>query len=318
VVGLPPKLTVHWRRQGRSISLVFVVVSLLVTISHIPLHAQGPQSGQITVQSIVPAPPPPDPAVIESPQNGQHFDQDLISVSGTCPTTTTVEIYKNDIFAGSTTCSSGNFLLQINLVPGKNKLIAKVKDSLDQYGPDSSPVSVVYDRPSATPPTPVQPPSRPPNQFSSGGRGGQRIPLLLVSTDTIYRGGAVGRPLALRIELIGGSQPYAAQIKWGDDKTDLIPRPQDGDFWVHHQYSLPGTYIVSITASDSVGQTAFIQTVVIINGEPGVPPYLPGLSASLWPPWSLRSPYVLVLSILLLLILCFWLGWRYGARRRKE
>ncbi len=307
-----------WRRQksppahrwGFGILLGCVVGCGMIADSP-TLQAQSPQSSQVQVSGVVPGPAPTQAAVIEIPANGQHFSISKIYVSGSCPAGTTVEIYKNDIFAGSANCVDEGFSLQISLVPSRNELVAKVKDALDQYGPDSSPVIVTYDRPQATP-SPVEPSGR----DLPGSVSPKVVPLLLVTTDTIYRGAVGGQPLSLRVEIIGGRAPYATRIEWGDGKSDLVPRDNSGDFWIRHTYGRQGVYEVVITATDSVGQSAHVQTVVIVNGEAPAsvtvePPFSSLVTGSLW------RYLIYALVVLFITISSYQLG-RHRAYRRMR
>lgn len=211
-----------------------------------PVNAQG--SGDISVEGVVPSEPPSSAAVITKPTKNQRFTSPKISVSGTCTgTNITIEIYKNGVFAGSTSCnSSGFFELQIDLLFGKNTLLAKIKDSLDQYGPDSKPVVVFLDI----------------TKEPSAG-----ISQLLLTIDADYRGAFPNKELTIRPAILGGKAPYALKIEWGDNSEEIIPRESNGQFNIGHTYDSPGNKTISLTATDSAGQSAYIQTIAVINGE---------------------------------------------------
>lgn len=239
--------------------LLVVGVMLLGTTVFAASPYTGPEVSSVGLTGIMPEPPPKTAATITQPANNQHFGTSPITVSGTCPAKTLVEIYKNDIFAGSTPCSdSGNYSFQIDLLLGKNVLIARVYDSLNQPGPDSAPVTVYYD---ALPPqgaaiTPLS-------------LGGSQ---LLLNTSAVYRGAFPGRELSIPIVILGGTPPYAVNIQWGDSKNSVISRSDNLTFNATHTYLRAGTYQITIQATDAQGRVAFLAVVAIVNGQPATLP----------------------------------------------
>ncbi len=101
--------------------------------------------------------------------------------------------------------------------------------------------------------------------------------------------------------------PYAVGVDWGDGNTDLISLAAKGTFEFKHTYSKPGHYTVIITATDSAGRKAYLQLVVVVNGEAGPAAvtnrsfFDGGILFILWP------LYVLILAMLT----SFWLGEKY-------
>lgn len=230
--------------------LVFIAACLLA-LAAISVHAQNPQSGNISISGIVPGNPPTNPGVINNPTGGQIFTTDQITVSGTCPLFTTVLIYRNNVFAGSTPClGNGTFSLTITLTTGQNDLLAKVMDALNQFGPDSTVVTVYYNKP------------------ASPSQTGQFIPSLLLSTNAVYRGTFPGDETTIDLTIIGGKASYALVINWGDGQEELIALSAEGRNDFTHIYKQPGTYLVSFRVTDSAKQIAYLQTVVVVNGEP--------------------------------------------------
>jgi len=205
----------------------------------------------------MPAVPPKVGATITSPSNEQHFSSTPITITGTCPSRTLVEIYKNNIFAGSSPCSdTGSFSLQIDLLIGRNTLIARVYDVLNQPGPDSAPVTVYYDAlPSQASP------------LAALNFGGSQ---LLLNTDAVFRGGFPEQQLNIPISIIGGTPPYAVNIQWGDSSNKVVPRDDNLTFNVGHIYHKAGTYQITLQASDSQGRVAFLTVAAIINGQPSI------------------------------------------------
>jgi hypothetical protein len=123
--------------------------------------------------------------------------------------------------------------------------VAKVYDSLNQSGPDSNTVTVTFANALQT--------------------TGQRISL---TTQYAKRGATPGSILTWPITLTGGSGPYAVSVDWGDKSDpDLISQNVPGDINLQHTYAQAGVYKVTIKASDSQGNTAFLQLVGIGNGQ---------------------------------------------------
>jgi hypothetical protein len=123
-----------------------------------------------------------------------------------------VEIYKNDVFAGSTNCQNGSYNLQIDLFDGRNDLVAKVFDSLNQAGPNSTTVTVFYRT--------IIP--------STGAH---------VSLTSQYskRGADPGDILSWPVTLSGGTGPFAISVDWGDKSNpDLLSQEITGNIILQH------------------------------------------------------------------------------------
>lgn len=240
----------------------------------------------------MPGPAPKTAAVILTPHDQQHVSASPVTVSGTCPDETIVEIYKNDIFAGSGPCSQGNFSFDVDLLIGKNTLIAKVYDALNQAGPDSAPVTVYFDA------LPAQAALLVPLSF-----GGQQ---LLLNTDAVYRGVFPGDLLNMPVSIIGGTPPYAVNVQWGDSSNKIVPRNDNLTFNIGHTYTKAGTYQVTLQGSDSQGRVAFLTVAAIVNGQPA--PIATGTTSRvvvnqllvLWPLYAIAATVVV----------SFWLGER--------
>ena len=213
-----------------------------------------PQESSISLTGTMPATPPTESANINVPDKQKHFDTSPITISGTCPHDTLVELFKNDIFAGSTACSSiETFTIDIDLLIGKNILTAKVYDVLNQAGPNSNIVTVYYDA--------LPPQSSPISPF------GFDNSQLLLNTDAAFRGTFPEQELFVPIDIIGGSPPYAINVLWGDSNNKVVSRNDNTSFKVSHIYNKPGTYQISIQATDTAGRVAFLSVASIVNGQ---------------------------------------------------
>jgi hypothetical protein len=168
-----------------------------------------------------------------------------------------VELFKNDIFGGSTACTTtGTFSMDIDLLIGQNVLTAKVYDALNQPGPDSNKVTVFYDA------VPAQASGI--NSLDFGG------PQMLLNTDAVFRGTFPGQEMSMPIDIIGGTPPYAINIQWGDANNKIVSRADNTTFTVQHTYQKAGIYQISVQGSDGNGRVAFITVAAIINGQPDV------------------------------------------------
>jgi hypothetical protein len=232
------------QKNLKNLLATFGAASLLVVVVPLSAMAVTRQTGSVGLQGVVPGPAPSQAATIDVPRSGQSFSSLPITVSGFCVNNTTVEIYKNNVFAGSTPCQSGSYRLQIDLFDGRNDLIAREFDDLNQPGPDSATVTVNFSNPAPA--------------------LGPRVSL---TSEYSKRGANPGSILNWPVTLSGGSGPYAISIDWGDkSKTDLISQQAPGLLNLQHTYAQAGVYNVLIRATDANGNAAFLQVVGIGEG----------------------------------------------------
>jgi hypothetical protein len=291
------KLRSHEHTSYLPLGVLLVFVGFALTAYTAVASSPPPEPGSIGLSGTVPAKPPTIAAAITAPANGAHFSASPVTFSGSCPKNTLIEIFKNDIFAGSTPCSdAGRFTIDIDLLIGKNTVTAKVYDSLNQPGPDSNSVIVYYD---------ALPPQAGPTTLLDFG-GSQ----LLLNTDAVFRGTFPEHELSIPIDILGGVPPYAINVQWGDTNNKIIPRNDNATFNATHIYTRPGTYQISIQASDAGGRVAFLTVASIVNGQPSITATtsdLPAQSNKLLVLWPLYTSTVAV-------VISFWLG----ERREKQ
>lgn len=253
--------------------------------------AVNPQSGSVGLSGTVRGPAPTTAAVIVSPRTGTRTGTIPITVSGTCPANTFVNITKNGVFGGVTPCDTdGTFSLLIDLFDGSNVLVAKVSDALGQFGPDSAAVNVFYDAPSLNLP---------------GGSTGRQL-FLEVSTTVL--GVNPGQEAGRSATIVGGVPPYAVSWDWGDGNTTLVSQGADGQVASKHVYDRPGTYRVILRVTDAQGNGAFLQMITVVNGPVNSSGgtkgeglgALPGILLTAWPLYLLA----------LVMVIFFWLGER--------
>lgn len=288
------KLRPHEHTSYIPLGILLLVVGLALSAYTTYAASPDPQAGSVGLTGTVPSKPPTIAATIDSPTDQKHFSTSPVSIGGTCPADTLVEIFKNDIFAGSTPCkANGTYSLDIDLLIGQNILIARVYDTLNQPGPDSNKVIVFYDA------LPDQSSALTSLDFS----GTQ----LLLNTNAVYRGIFPEQDLSVPVDIMGGTPPYAVNIQWGDSTNNVLSRKDNSNFSAIHAYKKPGTYQISLQATDANSRVAFLTVASIVNGQPGVATagILPANSSTnqlfiLWP------VYAGVVAV----VVSFWLGER--------
>ncbi|MDB5186946.1 MAG: hypothetical protein JWM07_418 [Candidatus Saccharibacteria bacterium] len=287
----------HEHTSYLPLGLILLGVGFILIAYSASAASPPPQGGSIGINGTMPGKPPTVAATIKTPVNGQRFSTTPVTVSGTCPPDTLVELFKNDIFAGSTPCAvGGTYTLDIDLLIGQNILVARVYDALNQAGPDSNAVTVFYD---ALPP---QAGALTPLDF-----GGDQ---LLLNTDAVFRGVFPDKEMQMPLDILGGTPPYAINVQWGDSTNKVIPRNDNLTFNAMHIYKKPGTYQVSIQATDAAGRVAFLTVASIVNGQPAIVNSTTGSTNAtntllvLWPLYV--GAFAVVVS--------FWLG----ERREKQ
>ncbi len=271
--------------------------------------SQNPQSGVTGLTGVVPAEPPAQGATISFPTNGQTFTSVPIEVTGVCPQGLLVKLFRNEVFAGSVVCEDGTFTIQTDLFSGRNDLIARVYDDLDQPGPDSNTVTVT---------------------FNDSGGIDEEVSRVVLTTNFAKRGANPGEKLVWPMQVAGGVGPYAISIDWGDGEQQLISLDFAGEFFPEHIYKTAGTYRVIVKATDKNGTSSFLQLVAVANGAiaentsdvdengnpvtsgsasvSGLSGATNGLQLVIWP------LYVMIF----LIFSTFWLGRRYEIKKLKR
>ncbi len=295
------RLMPHGHTSYAGLGFLVLVCGLVLTLVTQSVYGADPPPavGTIGLKGVVPGKAPTSAAVIKIPTNGTRVTEIPVTVSGTCPLNTIVELFKNGIFAGSDYCKDdGTFSMSADLLIGSNDLVARVYDALDQAGPDSNTVSITYNPPQTVPLFVISAPDAVPANYQQ----------FLLRTNAVYRGSFATEGVNMVIDVIGGSAPYALIIDWGDGKTDLISRQNNESFTGTHAFGKPGVYKVIIKGTDSRGKTAYLQTTVIVNGQSDLATGTSGSGSGTtktniwlaWPMWVL----------LFLIIVSFWLGER--------
>lgn len=277
--------------HGGLIVIVFLAgVALFSTLNTIKaLGLEG--SGSINVSVTVAGPAPSQPAVITSIGNGDVVFKKKMSVRGTAPANTMVVAYRNGIFAGSTWTSQPSFNLEVDLRPGENILQVQDYNLVNQSGPASDPVKVIYAEPVVQDTSPSNdqikgeepvvepvaevaptvlpdltefscndPPTDPPTQLT-----------LLVScaVKEVY----VGETVSLPVFVYGGVAPYSLLVNWDDIETpeELFTFAEAGRHEVQHTYKTGGIRAMTFHVSDYRQQTYTVQTIAAVKGQEDSP-----------------------------------------------
>lgn len=239
----------HNRRIQRALLacclLLLSVVAIGATSVQAAEIADQEKSGSVGLQGTISSGPPTRGATISVPGNGAVFTNVPITVSGICPAGTVVKIFSNNVFMGSAFCNGGSYSVQISLFSGKNDLVARVYDALDQAGPDSNTVSVTFNDASYA-------------QFGTH---------VMLTSVYAQRGAPPNEELTWPVILSGGIGPYAISVDWGDGTaTDLFSQSITGTLDLKHTYKSPGIYKVIVKATDKNGGTAFLQLIAQATG----------------------------------------------------
>jgi hypothetical protein len=276
--------------------LLTAAVLLVPDFASAVVPAPGPSNSSLGLEATIPSDAPKNAASIATPSNGAVFTSIPITVSGLCTTGLLVKVFANNVFVGSTVCAGGSYELQVDLFSGRNDIVTRVYDALDQAGPDSNIVTVTFND----------------AQFEAFGA---RVGL---NSDYARRGANPGEELDWPITISSGTPPYALSVDWGDGKpADLQSVPFADTITLKHVYAVAGTYHVIVKVTDSKGTAAFLQLVGVANGA--VQANVSGSKSTstvktvvVWWPLLLFIPLILA---------AFWLGQRhelYTLRRHLE
>jgi len=251
----------------------------------------GPSDSPAGIQGKVQTPPPKNAASIATPASGQSFSTMPITVAGLCTTDLLVKVFANNVFVGSALCKNGSYSLQVDLFDGRNDVVARIFDSLDQPGPDSNVVTLTYNN----------------NNFA-----GTSVALLSLTSPYARRGANPGEQLSWPIVISGGTAPYALSVDWGDGKgASLYSEPFASAVNIDHVYNSAGVYVVIVKATDKNGQTAFLQLVGQANGAIGNSTTGDSKNFAVLATTQTKVSWIPVVISAFLMFFAFWLGRRY-------
>ncbi|HSX43162.1 MAG TPA: hypothetical protein VLF59_03690 [Candidatus Saccharimonadales bacterium] len=215
----------------------------------------------ITVYAAIYAAIPTDPPVITSPENDFVSQKSTLSVSGTCPSSTTqivIQLLVDGSGIGSTPCdSSDNFSFTIVLTPGNHILVARPWTITSQAGIDSAPVHVLYSAPAPVTSNAAQ-------ALAAEEQSGSP---LIMTEDTPFVVFGPEKNGVWSGSITGGTLPYRVRIGWGDGKHDTYTVRKSGAQQFSHHYTSMEPHIITFHVTDSAGRG-------IIRDYAAVTPYL--------------------------------------------
>ena len=110
-----------------------------------------------SVNAVVPAQPLTQPAFILQPTDGVQLSTQVVTVSGSCPANSYVNVSDNGHYAGTDLCLVGTFRVTVELGTGANQLSAQDYNLTDVPGPSAATVTAYYVPSSSDSPTPSEP-----------------------------------------------------------------------------------------------------------------------------------------------------------------
>ncbi|MET0779490.1 MAG: hypothetical protein ABWY71_01510, partial [Candidatus Saccharimonadales bacterium] len=204
------------------------------------------------VTASVSAAPVTGPAVIATPLDSQHVGSQHLTVTGTCPASAYVKLYRGAAFSGTSNCTASVFQVQTTLLPGVNQLQAKVYNVTNDEGPASAPITVYFDETIAAPPT-VDPVATP-------------ATLHITNIESAnYQEGDV-QPSSSRPTVSGYALPYADIVVTFHSEVSICKTKADAQGWwtCTLDRTLPdGIHHVDVTASNGQGWSAVLPTFEI-------------------------------------------------------
>lgn len=194
-----------------------------------------------TVTAEVLAPALLEGATITSLTNNEIVTSAPITISGTCPAGSYVNLYINSLFTGSDFCTNQTFAIAADLFVGENTITAKDFSVTNQQGPTTPSFNVTLQLP------------------ASGS-----TPIVLVS-NYYYQTFMTGHLFSWQISISGGKPPYSISTSWGDGSTSTLKLDGASSFTITHKYTKPGYYPILISASDTKQDHRIMQLATLIK-----------------------------------------------------
>jgi hypothetical protein len=312
---------------------MLIIVGFLLIISQNIVKA----SGDVTVGVVVNGPPPTVGAFITSPIEGITIvNLNPTLVSGTCLANTFVVVYNDGTLSSSAICKSDStFTLNVQLHSGKNSLSAKNFDNLNQPGPATPTVNIIFTSVDVVannvpqpvlPETPVIIPGVTPGIAECAA---YKAPLNLplggqphVAVVCVPRSIEQNTDHQIGVLVWGGSPPYALNFAWGSGDSTLLSVDAPGYRTVKVHYASSGIYTINIQVTDRLSSAATGQSAIqVTNTTTTVPPTLSQIINNVFMGSWLQTPvplYVIAVG----LTLGFWGGdifnRHFGAKQTQK
>ncbi|MCA9334593.1 hypothetical protein KC953_00445 [Candidatus Saccharibacteria bacterium] len=323
---------VHRHHTSYPILLILLVITGFFVFVGYDISAADTN---VSVGVTVPAEPPTQGAVITSPKNGTVSKKAIIDVEGTCSITSEVVVYSNNTIVGSTLCTTeSTFQLKIQLFGGVNKLTALNYNGMNQAGPITPSVKVIYVAPPNTGATnvPIHPiivpgvtPTPPESCVQiptseacnksyvtscSDYNSGTDMPIsrdVRVAVICMQRHVSTDGETTIGVLVWGGSSPYAVTINWGDGSVDTVKSVnKPGYFTATKKYAAKGQYTIELQAFDSNGKQAYMQATIDVSGPDKPKDFVGYVSSNMNLSWfdSPVPTYFLAVAM----VIGFWAG----------
>ncbi len=273
-------------------SLVLLLGLTCLLLAGVGTQSKAATQADASLRVTAEGPVPNQPAVIVQPSDGSKISKSAVDLHGTCQPGFLVKITRGSQLGGTLICNSyGSFVITTALNLGTNIISARSYNLANQPGPQSPPITLTV--PAAT------------STLASN------IPVSL-RVDQMYSSAFVNKPAAWNLAVGGGSAPYALSIDWSDGNPQVVSLASSGTIQLIHKYSQRGRYPISISITDSLGQTSYLRLINLITPEPlAAAQPADHISGSLSIAWPL---YLLGIII----FLSFWLGERFVTRFDRQ
>lgn len=272
------------------------------------------------VTASIPYPAPTTAAIIDPSLDGKDSPVDLFTVFGTCEhlsPASIVSLWRGLQLLGSVNCEpSGTFSLVITLISGANTIIARTSSLSENYGPDSTPVTISYTPPLVV--NPGQPTNTPPKTAQPS------TDPLFVTSPTPFEILHEDKGVTIKIVVSGGKGPYNISVNWGDGSTETSVVADIGSFSFKHVYEENGIYKVVATVTDVLGESKVYQFIVASTSVPQADSVeqktdrqvvVADNGVQLLLVWTV---ILLILLLFLGMLTSFWLGRRYEYNELKD
>jgi hypothetical protein len=286
------KLLHHQHTSFRGLAIILFITGICIVGLGMLNRATA---DDLAVYASIPAPIPPDPAVITNPTEGETVSNPTVIVEGTCPDITPhvlVAILDNGEQVASVACDNTNhFSVPIVVSPGSHTLVARVYTITGDAGQDSVPVHFAY----IVPTVPTQPTNTPTVNTEEEGEPLQVIadkPFIVFgpAKDAVWSG-----------TITGGTLPYQVYIDWGDGSSNDYLISVSGKQQFNHHYTSMQSHLILLRVTDANGHS-------ITRHYAAVTPYIPPVLSTLLPknpslpfqgsiPLGIYGLYVLLLAI---------------------
>jgi hypothetical protein len=290
------KLIHHRHTSFRALALLVAVTGMVVGWAAWTLR-QTAMADSLLVNAKVAAVIPSQPAFINTPADGSTSSTSIITLDGTCQVTipgAIVVIMRGGSQLGSVSCDSGGaFSLSVTLVAGNNQLLPRTVNITGDYGPDGTPVNIIYTPP--TPPltgsgtTPGQPTTTPPATTDDSDNGtatstpsdqSALVPQITLSTQQPFLIFGPNQQAVLGMTIDRGRAPYTVHVNWGDNTSDTYHNVSGGSLQqFKHQYTVMKSYRVIFDVTDSDGKTTS-QSIAAVTPALSYAPAITGIGST--------------------------------------